>query len=440
MAGRLAVIIGERPSGQIVKYLLQRGNHFYALKLTAGERRSLRPNAQIIVQGVQHRATINASAVKMLAVMRVFWNGQDAVTPTAADSQIGVVDNAFYRENSYDQLGLVASTTQWLQIPRPPTCDDVTDIINSAEAAAANAGINTAIYFHNMIYVSSADCTGRGWGQIGGKITVIQGTMNTYRTVHELGHNLGLGHAHSEACTSAGTPVPLSSTCTTDEYGDLFDAMGYVPPGSTENSPSHLSAPQKAALGWLSGRSLTTERGTYTLAPIEDQSATLHAIQLNTPGHTLWLEYRQGLGVDAPLANLAGITDGALVHETAAGASSSLLDMTPASGLGFDDAALPAGQSWTDPSGYTTITVNSAGPSGATVTITPGPARTVAPDVLEASPRTAALRVRAAGLVPAFTGAATATTAYVATETPTPDTIVTRGSTVTMFLKRGPVP
>jgi hypothetical protein len=291
-----------------------------------------------------------------------------------------------------------------------------------------------------MIYVSSADCIGRGWGEIPGKITVIQGTMNTYRTVHELGHNLGLGHAHSEKCTAGSAPVPLSDTCTVDEYGDLFDAMGYVPPAAGEYNPSEFSAPQKDALGWLSGRSTSTDEGTYTLAPMEDQALTLHAIRLNTPGHTLWLEYRQGIGVDAPLANFTGITNGVLVHESAPGASSSLLDMTPTSALGFNDVALPAGQSWTDPSGYSTITVNSAAPQGASVTVRLGPARTTVPDVVNAPKRAAGLRISAAGLVPSFTGATTATNAYVSTQTPQPGTIVTRGTTVTMHVVAGATP
>jgi hypothetical protein len=454
VSGTVSVVVGERPSGQVVKYLLRHGNRYYELKFDASERRSLRPNARVVVQGAQQGATIDVTGVQVRAappatpvsgvrsvlVMPVFWNSPDAVTPAIADNQIGVVDNAFYRENSYSQLGLVASTTQWLRIPRPPTCDDVATIINSAEAAAQNAGINASIYFHNMIYISSADCTGRGWGQIGGKITVIQGTMNSYRTVHELGHNLGLGHAHSKTCTAGSTTVSLSDTCTIDEYGDFFDAMGYVPPGFSENSPSELSAPQKDALGWLSGRSLTADHGTYTLAPMEDQSASRHAIKVNTPGHTLWLECRQGLGVDAPLASFGGITGGVLVHETEPGASSSLLDMTPTTALGFSDAALPAGRSWTDPSGYTTINVNSVGPQGASVSIGLGPARTVVPDVREESPRIAGSQVSSAGLIPKFTGATTARTSYVATETPAPGTIVARGSTVTMFLKPGPVP
>jgi hypothetical protein len=62
------------------------------------------------------------------------------------------------------------------------------------------------------------------------------------------------------------------------------------------------------------------------------------------------------------------------------------------------------------------------------------------PDVVGWSKRAAGPRVSAAGLVARFTGATTATNAYVATETPAPDTRVPRGSTVTMYLKPGSAP
>jgi len=62
------------------------------------------------------------------------------------------------------------------------------------------------------------------------------------------------------------------------------------------------------------------------------------------------------------------------------------------------------------------------------------------PDVVEFSKHFAALEVSAADLVPRFTGATTAPNSYVAAETPTPGTLVRRGSTVTMRLLGGPPP
>ena len=68
------------------------------------------------------------------------------------------------------------------------------------------------------------------------------------------------------------------------------------------------------------------------------------------------------------------------------------------------------------------------------------PMTTLVPDVTGFTKRSAATQVTAAGLVPQFTGAITATTSYVATETPAPGTLVPRGTTVTLFLKQGIAP
>ena len=59
------------------------------------------------------------------------------------------------------------------------------------------------------------------------------------------------------------------------------------------------------------------------------------------------------------------------------------------------------------------------------------------PDVVGSSKRSAAAEVSAAGLIARFTGATTAATSYVATETPAPNRRIPAGSTVTMSLKQG---
>ena len=61
------------------------------------------------------------------------------------------------------------------------------------------------------------------------------------------------------------------------------------------------------------------------------------------------------------------------------------------------------------------------------------PITAIVPDVIGWSRRLAGPPISAAGLVPRFTGATTATNSYVATETPAPGTRVARGSTVTLY-------
>ncbi len=54
---------------------------------------------------------------------------------------------------------------------------------------------------------------------------------------HELGHNLGLNHARSAVCVDgAGIQATESVNCTTNEYGDLFAAMGVPVSGTAQIS------------------------------------------------------------------------------------------------------------------------------------------------------------------------------------------------------------
>ena len=53
-------------------------------------------------------------------------------------------------------------------------------------------------------------------------------TLNPYVLAHELGHNLGLGHANSYQCRGAREAVipARAGACRSVEYADPFDAMG----------------------------------------------------------------------------------------------------------------------------------------------------------------------------------------------------------------------
>src|SRR5262249_17346918 len=102
--------------------------------------------------------------------------------------------------------------------------------------------------YDHVIYVLDLGCAGAGGGlgQMGGKRIWMAynpkyDTLSDefgYRATHEIGHNLGLEHAHSYICTDGlanpdhGRPairVVLHNpdgACTTNDYGDPFDVMG----------------------------------------------------------------------------------------------------------------------------------------------------------------------------------------------------------------------
>jgi hypothetical protein len=155
------------------------------------------------------------------------------------------------------------------------------------------------------------------------------------------------------------------------EYGDYYDNMGY--------SSYHFNAFQKERLGWLNfgvSPPLTTvsSSGTYAISPLETAGSTSKALKIarGTTGTYFYVELRRGLGFDAGMAGNGNISNGVVIHlaSPSDANSSDLLDMTATDT--FDDPALTAGQTYTDPASGVSITVNSISASVASVTVTLG--------------------------------------------------------------------
>ena len=129
----------------------------------------------------------------------------------------------------------------------------------------------------------------------------------------------------------------------------------------------------------------------YTIAPIEDARNTVPRA-LKIPRSTacgasnewLYVESRQPRGFDAYLGGTLNIPAGVVIHKVTEGNadSSFLLDMTPAT-ASWMDAALVAGQSFTDPLTGVVIAPVSVGSSSSTVAVTfpPAACTRVAPTV-----------------------------------------------------------
>jgi hypothetical protein len=264
------------------------------------------------------------------------------------------------------------------------TCDYNT-IASDAQAAAASAGYSVGMYAHLVYAFANTGCSGRGWSTVGGtpSHSWINGPLTLDVVAHELGHGLGLFHAHSLDCGS----TTLGSTCSTFEYGDIADAMGNTNAG-------HYSAFQKERLGWLNTTTTpkitaVTTSGTYTIDPYETATSAPKALKIlkstdPTTGARTWyyIESRQAIGYDAFLGNNTNVLNGILVHtgSDAGGDTSFLLDMTPASGslnvYDWADPALTVGQTFSDPAAGITITNLSVSATGATVAVGVAPTTT----------------------------------------------------------------
>lgn len=206
---------------------------------------------------------------------------------------------------------------------------------------------------------------------------------------HEMGHNLGMGHAGSRY--HAGAVVgPVNVAGTRSEYGDNFGTMGFW------NFGFYNASHELNTLGWLNSSSVqtVTANGTYAVQSYDSFGASPKALKIQrgtgNTGAWLYVAYYPSGGLY--LGALGGnIHDGAIVHyEDAAtpGGKTDLLDFTQATPNNFGDPALVSGATWVDPYTDLTLTIGSAvnGVLNVTVGYSSPPCTTAPPTVSFALP------------------------------------------------------
>jgi hypothetical protein len=233
-------------------------------------------------------------------------------------------------------------------------------------AAAAAAGVDVGSY-DNFIMAApgTSTCGFAGVGYMPGTLSFLNGTLHIPRiATHELGHNLGFGHAGFLTCKdSAGARVALSNNCSRAEYGDPHSVMGH--------NYRLFHNWERARQGWQPQDQPVSASGRYTLAPVDGGSGTRILRLPRGNGDFMVLEFRQPNGT----FNNYSLSDSAVTgvsvrlgRDFNAYSGTNLLDMSPENGT--NDMSLKAGKSFTDPATNTTITVVSVSAAGAVVDIT----------------------------------------------------------------------
>jgi len=412
--GTLLVLHEDSPTGGRYRYFLESTAGRHSLHFATHPPTHLLTGARIRVTGVQVDGTValasGSTSVQLLTAapapntfgaqrtLVILVNFQDnpaePYTPSDAQGVVFGTTSNFFLEGSYQQTWLSGDVVGWYTIPLDSTTCDSGSIAAYAEAAATAAGANPSAYTHRIYaFPPNVACAFGGAATVGGNPARSwingPGNMSLGTVGHELGHNLGLLHSHSLACDG----TIMVGACTTLEYGDGLDIMGWSASG-------HFNAFQKERLGWLNyGVSPTittvTVSGVYLLAPYESNGTTPKALKLlkrtdPTTGAREWyyLEFRQAIGFDRYLATVGGpyqllssnILNGVEIRwgSESSSNSSRLLDMTPGSvdpytgivDLYTNDPALTLGNSFSDPDAGVTLTVGSVDSGGATVSAT----------------------------------------------------------------------
>ncbi len=199
-----------------------------------------------------------------------------------------------------------------------------------------------------------------GVAQLGGPRVDLNNTVGVGVSVHELGHNQSLAHSHYWLPSGTTGSGPGSHV----EYGDLFDVMG----GGSGTVPLHFNAAQKAKLGYLDGTAITsvTAAGTYRIARHDHRDAAgVRTLKIAPAGlgFEYWVEHRRVTPASFNPTQRDRLLNGALVlwgPDRAApafttGQGTYLLDATPGSAGGANDAPFRIGETFVDPDAGITI-------------------------------------------------------------------------------------
>ncbi len=293
-----------------------------------------------------------AKSATTSSVLVILANFNNTAAPSYTASQAlqvmatdpGSVAN-FYSEASYgSQLLSVTVTSTWVTMNLAATCDywSISSAANSA--AQALSTLYTASNYNFVVYLfPGQSCGWAGLAYVGSPHQAFingTGSFVTQVVAHEMGHNFGLLHAGSLSCGAAA----IGGSCSVAEYGDPWDTMG-------NQRAMHFNARQKSLLGWLPASSIITHSSgsaNYTLSPLETAGGSVYAVKIPTSNtsRTYWVEFRQPIGFDAPLAsypnNGAQVRVGSPFEWAFGSDDTEIVDMTPGSGGGFGDSALVA--------------------------------------------------------------------------------------------------
>ncbi|MDH4102475.1 MAG: hypothetical protein OEW52_01535 [Thermoleophilia bacterium] len=322
------------------------------------------------VQAAGEAVVTAATGTKSVAVL-LFNFSNNATQPWTPAAVRGVVfDNAssvdeYYRDASYGQLALSGDVFGWYTIDSADSGCAYTTWANEARAKAAAAGVSLSGYQYTVYaFPQASSCGWAGLAYLPGTGSWINGAMTLRVVSHELGHNFGVHHASTLACSSGGVSTTFTGTCSQSEYGDPFTVMGGA-------QTRHHNNWHRAQLGWSADTQSVTTSGTYLLTPAELTGAPRMVRVARGDGTYLNLEFRQPWGIFDNFSSGDAAVNGVSIRIAPAVSSlvqSKLVDANPSTSS-FSDAALGVGRTVVDPLTGVSITTVSVGPAGASVSI-----------------------------------------------------------------------
>lgn len=276
----------------------------------------------------------------------------EALKPALSEKgayDLGKAAQDWFTDASYGAVSFMTTVTPVIVLPRTeawykqvcaPECQEMLD---DAKAASKLAGFDPANYnFETVSYTGGPGSFG-GQAVVGDRQCWLKTNIIGLAT-HEYGHNFGLYHANLWGTTN-GSVIGAGSE---GEYNDPFDSMGHANSGAGDK---HYSAYQKNRLSWLPTPVVheVSSSGMFRIFPM-DQSALdpnlRYGIKVTKDAkRNYWVDLRQ------KFVSNAWVQNGVFLHWddwTTQVAGPELLDTTPGSPDGANDAALVIGRTFSD--------------------------------------------------------------------------------------------
>jgi hypothetical protein len=304
---------------------------------------------------------------KTVLYMRVNFP-DDLTEPISEASAYEVMNevNAFYAEGSYDVTSLTATVTPLVTVPQIKAWYGTNDfgegaLLADAREAARLAGYDTANYDLDIVsFTTVPTYSFGGLAYVGGKGVWLQ-SSGAGVTAHELGHNYGLMHANFWDTSTSNSSSSIGPG-TSVEYGNIYDTMGAAAAGNNQ-----FNAMFKNMLDWLPDTAVAaiTTNGVYRLYAFDvPQRVNGHCYAAHVMKdfqRDYWLEFRQKFTYNLWLQN------GVLLNWSPwsqSNGGSDLLDTTPGTPLGLEDAAVVVGRTFSDYAAGVHITPLARGATG----------------------------------------------------------------------------
>ena len=314
---------------------------------------------------------LRAPARIHLLAARVYWGAAHPAYPSTRRATRDLGATASY----YDRISRGHETvrftlTRWIHVnaDADTMCNRLPAAARLTTAALTRAGYHPGRFNRLMIFTEQCNAAVSAAQQPGRLSWIRYRNPGPATLIHELGHNLGLGHAYGLVCSDVDHRVTLGGSCHSVEYGDSWDAMGH--------SRASFSVPVLQRLGWAPRVAPAGARGSFRIAAVERPGRGRQALRIPVGRTTYWIEYQP-----EHLTQVGRSTAGVTIRRQVGQGRVQILDAAPGNptALPYPDAdltnaALPVGSSFTTPENVRITTVATG--RRATVQVTFGEAAT----------------------------------------------------------------